>query len=97
MSLILQPKADLSQAIATTTMAAVAVTEAIEETTTISPQIKWVNDVYVDGKKICGILTEAETDFESGQVQSIIIGIGAVSYTHLDVYKRQHPGQPNPR
>lgn len=54
MSLILQPKADLSQAIATTTMAAVAVTEAIEETTTISPQIKWVNDVYVDGKKICG-------------------------------------------
>ena len=84
MSLILQPKADLSQAIATTTMAAVAVTEAIEETTTISPQIKWVNDVYVDGKKICGILTEAETDFESGQVQSIIIGIGVnIGIDHL--------------
>ena len=84
MSLILQPKADLSQAIATTTMAAVAVTEAIEETTTISPQIKWVNDVNVDGKKICGILTEAETDFESGQVQSIIIGIGVnIGIDHL--------------
>ena len=53
MSLVIQPKADLSQAVTTTTMAAVAVTEAIEETTNISPQIKWVNDVYLDGKKIC--------------------------------------------
>lgn len=84
MSLVIQPKADLSQAVTTTTMAAVAVTEAIEETTNISPQIKWVNDVYLDGKKICGILTEAQTDFESGQVQSIIIGIGVnIGIDHL--------------
>ena len=40
------------------------------------PKIKWVNDVYIDGKKICGILTEAVTDFETQTVTSVIIGIG---------------------
>lgn len=76
LSLVIQPHSDLAQAVATTTMAAVAVTAAIETAAGISPQIKWVNDLYLDGKKICGILTEAVTDFESGQVQSVIIGIG---------------------
>ena len=38
--------------------------------------IKWVNDIYINGKKICGILTEALTDFESGGIESIILGIG---------------------
>jgi BirA family biotin operon repressor/biotin-[acetyl-CoA-carboxylase] ligase len=38
--------------------------------------IKWVNDIFIDGKKICGILTEAVSDLESGRVQAIIVGIG---------------------
>ncbi|MBQ6528942.1 MAG: biotin--[Clostridia bacterium] len=38
--------------------------------------IKWVNDIYLKGKKVCGILTEATTDFETGQIDSLIIGIG---------------------
>ncbi|MEI3416638.1 MAG: hypothetical protein V8Q43_03635 [Christensenellaceae bacterium] len=38
--------------------------------------IKWVNDIYRGGKKVCGILTEAITDFELGVVQSVIVGIG---------------------
>ena len=44
--------------------------------TELKPKIKWVNDVYLDGKKICGILTEATTNFETGTVESVIIGIG---------------------
>ena len=40
------------------------------------PGIKWVNDILIEGKKICGILTEAVSDIESGMVESIILGIG---------------------
>lgn len=59
-----------------TAFAAVAVCEAIEAVCDKVPQIKWVNDIYLDRKKICGILTEAVTDFESGNMQWIVIGIG---------------------
>lgn len=40
------------------------------------PQIKWVNDIYLNGKKICGILSEAVIDMETSSVQAVIIGIG---------------------
>ena len=38
--------------------------------------IKWVNDLYYKGKKVCGILTEAGTDLESGQLEWLVVGIG---------------------
>lgn len=41
-----------------------------------SAQIKWVNDIYLNDRKVCGILTEAVSDFESGNIESLIIGIG---------------------
>jgi BirA family biotin operon repressor/biotin-[acetyl-CoA-carboxylase] ligase len=59
-----------------TTAASVAVCKAIEKVTGISCRIKWVNDIYKGGKKICGILTEAATDFESGNIDYIVLGIG---------------------
>ena len=59
-----------------TAFAAVKVCEAIEATTGKSPQIKWVNDIFLDGKKICGILTEAVTDFETNNLQWVVLGIG---------------------
>ena len=40
------------------------------------PQIKWVNDLYLNEKKICGILTEAVTNFETGVIESVVVGIG---------------------
>ncbi len=49
---------------------------AIEELTEKKPLIKWVNDVYLDGKKICGILSEATFDYEAKTIDSIVIGIG---------------------
>ena len=63
-----------------TIYAAVAVSEAIQETTGISTQIKWVNDLYVNEKKVCGILTEAGTDVEIGQLQWLVCGIGLNVY-----------------
>ncbi|MGN0524345.1 MAG: biotin--[acetyl-CoA-carboxylase] ligase [Eubacterium sp.] len=76
MSLVTHPMTALTNAVTATTAAAVAVCRAIEKLTDIKPKIKWVNDVYVNGKKVCGILTEAVTDFETQTVTSVIIGIG---------------------
>lgn len=75
-SIVIRPNLPLQNVVTTTTAAAVAVCKALESLTDIKPGIKWVNDVYVDGKKVCGILTEAITNFEEGVVESVIIGIG---------------------
>ncbi|MCD7797482.1 MAG: biotin--[acetyl-CoA-carboxylase] ligase [Clostridiales bacterium] len=75
-SLAVNTGASLSSAVTVTTAAAVAVCRAIESITDLKPGIKWVNDVYVNGKKVCGILTEAVTNFETSTVESVIIGIG---------------------
>ena len=75
-SLVIRPHTTLQNSVTATTAAAVAVCKAIEKLTIKSPKIKWVNDVYLDGKKICGILTEAITNFEDSTVDSVIIGIG---------------------
>lgn len=75
-SLVLRPNSSLQNAVTATTAAAVAVCKGIEKLTDRRPQIKWVNDVYLGDKKICGILTEAVTNFEEGTVDSVIIGIG---------------------
>lgn len=75
-SLVIRPRTSLQNAVTATTAASVAVCRAIEKLTDKKPKIKWVNDVYLDGKKICGILTEAMSNFEDGTVDSVIIGIG---------------------
>lgn len=76
MTYAFHPMKELQNAVAITTATSVAVCRAIEKLTDKKPKIKWVNDVYLNDKKICGILTEAVTDFESQTVSSIIIGIG---------------------
>ena len=55
---------------------AVAVSKAIESACQVDTDIKWVNDVFCNGKKICGILTEATLSAELQELDSVIIGIG---------------------
>ncbi|MBP8639471.1 MAG: biotin--[acetyl-CoA-carboxylase] ligase [Oscillospiraceae bacterium] len=76
MSVVLKPSLGMPEPQMITIATAVAVCSAIEKLTDKKPQIKWVNDIYLDGKKICGILTEAVTDFESGSIESIVVGVG---------------------
>lgn len=76
MSILLRPNLKAGDALLVTTAAAVAVCRAIEEVTRLEAQIKWVNDIYVDGRKVSGILTEALMGFESGMVDCVILGIG---------------------
>ena len=59
-----------------TICAAVAVSRAIESICGINAEIKWVNDIYCGGKKICGILTEAVLSGELQEVDTVIVGIG---------------------
>ena len=69
-----------------TGFAAVSVCEAIESISKKVPQIKWVNDIFIDGKKACGILTEAVTDFESGGLDWVVLGIGINVYTRTEEF-----------
>lgn len=59
-----------------TTAAAVAVCQVIESLTGKRPVIKWVNDIFLDNRKICGILTEGVVNFETGIIDTVILGIG---------------------
>lgn len=83
MSIVFKPSFDLEQATLVTMATAIAVCEAIETLAKVSPRIKWVNDIFVDGKKVCGILTEAATNFESGNIDKLVIGIGVNCYETL--------------
>ena len=76
MSLLLRPKIAAQEATRITACAAVAVAETVEELSGRPTRIKWVNDVLLDGRKICGILTEASFDCESGELAYVIVGIG---------------------
>lgn len=75
-SFILRPKTDASNAVLLTTAAAVAVCRAIKSACNIKTKIKWLNDIYYNDKKICGILSEAVTNCETGLVESVVVGIG---------------------
>ena len=76
MTIAFQPDFGLDRAMLTTAMSAVAATRAIEKVTGLRTRIKWVNDIYLGGKKVCGILTEAESNFETGRIEKIIVGAG---------------------
>lgn len=73
-SLIVHPEGSLRDVVAITSATAVAVAETIEEMTGLDPKIKWVNDIYVNGKKVCGILVQSI--IKSGRIKGLCIGIG---------------------
>ena len=76
MTLVVSPKIQTNAPVTITAAAAVAVSRAIKKLTGKNVQIKWVNDIFLNEKKVCGILTEAVADIESGTFKNIIIGIG---------------------
>ena len=76
LSMLLRPTMQAADATSITACAAVAVAEAVEDLAPVRADIKWVNDILVGGRKVCGILTEASLDCESGGVNYLIVGIG---------------------
>ena len=75
-SVVLRPPLPAANAQTATIGAAVAVCRAVQMLCGLELAIKWVNDLYYRGKKVCGILTEAGTDLESGQLEWLVVGIG---------------------
>ncbi len=76
MTIAFRPNFGLDKAMLITTLTAVAICRAFDQVTGTHPKIKWVNDIYLQGKKVCGIMTEAQSSFETGNIDKVIIGIG---------------------
>lgn len=74
MSLLLKPEINPNNASMITLVAALAVSKAITQITGESAPIKWPNDIVMNGKKVCGILTEMSAQFD--YVNHIVVGIG---------------------
>lgn len=75
MSILLKPQMPAGNAVLITSAAAVAVAEAIETLCGKDAKIKWVNDVYMNSKKVCGILTEGAIK-PDGDFDWAVLGIG---------------------
>lgn len=76
MSVVLRPQTDMESSQLITSCIAVATAEAIDCVCSTDVKIKWVNDLFLGGKKICGILTEASLNFENGRLDYAVAGIG---------------------
>ena len=76
LSVLLRPGCAPAELMTLTAQAAVAVRRAVAEVCGAAPEIKWVNDLLLGGKKICGILTELSFEAESGLVGTAVVGVG---------------------
>ena len=82
MSLILRPHIMPSEAGQLTLIAGLNMCEAIEKITGLKAEIKWPNDIIINSKKVCGILTEMSAELE--QIKYVIVGIGVnVNNSHF--------------
>lgn len=80
MSLLLRPACKPQDAVLVTTAAAVCVCRALEKIGADNPQIKWVNDIFLNGKKVCGILTEAGFGSGGDVLDYAVLGVGLNMY-----------------
>lgn len=74
LSIILTPNVDHSKLPLITLATGVAVAKTLEKIGVENPEIKWPNDIMINGKKVCGILTEAIAKFNT--IENVIIGVG---------------------
>lgn len=75
-SVLLRPRFSADTCLKITTAAAAAMAKAIEDISQKQTKIKWVNDIFIKGKKVCGILTEGAFDAENNQLKYAVLGIG---------------------
>lgn len=75
-STLIRPTLSIEKAVMITPAAAVAVHKAISDVLGLPVSIKWVNDVYMNGRKVVGISTQAQADIAVGGISGIIVGTG---------------------
>lgn len=76
LTVLLRPELPPAGLLPVTALCAVAVSRAVERVCAVRPQIKWTNDLVLNGKKICGILTEMSVNGETGNLQYLVMGMG---------------------
>ncbi len=76
LSVLLRPNALVADNLILTTHAAVAVYRAVKKVSGLELGIKWVNDLYLGSRKVCGILSEGQANFETGKLDFVVVGIG---------------------
>ena len=92
-SIILQPKFDISIATLFPIASALALAVAIEKTFSITPELKWPNDLTINGKKIAGILVDAS--LESNKIESLVLGVGINFNVNVKEIKKMLKETPN--
>lgn len=80
MSILLKPKFPAKDSLFITTAAAVSLCRALEKYTDKKMEIKWVNDIFCEGRKVCGILTEGKLSPDSSKFSYAVLGIGVNVY-----------------
>lgn len=76
LSALMRPPVPLERLTSITAQTAVALCGAVEEVCGVRPQIKWTNDLVIEKRKLCGILTEMALEGETGAIQYVVVGIG---------------------
>ena len=76
MSIIYVPQSPVTNPALLTVNAATAVCRSLAKLFNADPKIKWVNDIYINGKKVCGILTEGHFNYKTSSIDAAVIGIG---------------------
>ncbi len=82
MSVLFHPDRAVEKATDITVMASVAMVRTISSVLGIETQIKWVNDIYLNGKKVCGILTEGIFNSDNNSFDSVVLGVGLNLFTN---------------
>lgn len=88
-SMIYAPKGGIKSPAQITAFTAVAVRRAIKKVCGIDAEIKWINDLFYNGKKICGILAEGVTNFENGIIEAAVDGIGINIHDNPEVFPEE--------
>ncbi len=92
MSLLLKPAINPEDAVQITTAAAVSVCKALERLGVSDSKIKWVNDIYIGNRKVCGILTESSFKCQGGTLDFAVLGVGINIYESCEGFPDEIKG-----
>ena len=93
LSIILQPKFDISITTLFPIASALALSNALEKTLKISPELKWPNDLTIKGKKIAGMLVDVS--LESNKIENLVLGVGINFDVDVKQIEKTLKGSPN--
>ena len=92
LSVLIRPHVGVADLLTLTGWVGVAAREAVERASGAPADIKWLNDLYLNGKKLCGILTEFALLAESGEPDYVVVGMGVNMDQTLGTFQAQGLG-----